>query len=149
MTPSATLQSDIATLLAHDTGTLAAATAVNIHLAQNPFVPSPSLALASLTEANFTGYAALAGTSGNQNVYQDPLSGLQTVELIPPAGGWHFATTGVSNLPQTIYGWYVTDHLNAVLYGSGLLATPIPLSISGQAFDLPSLLFQFLNTSPQ
>jgi hypothetical protein len=147
--PTSVLQNIIATLLAHDTGSLANATALHVHLAKNAFVPSPDLPLATLVEADFGGYAVIDPTAGNQLVYLNPVTNLITVELSQPVGGWHFQTTSTSNLPQTIYGWYVTDHTDAVLYGSGLLDVPIPLTVSGQGFDLPSLVFAFLNNSPQ
>jgi hypothetical protein len=149
MTPSRVLQLDIATLLAHDTATLAAVAAMNVHLAKAAFTPSPTLDPLTLTEADFAGYAAISPPAGNQLVYQDPVTGLYTVELKAPLGGYHFQTTGLGQLPQTIFGWWVTDNANAVLYGSGLLPTPIPLSIVGQGFDLPSLVFALLNNSPQ
>jgi hypothetical protein len=148
MTPSEALQLQIATLLAGDTTTLANATALHVHLAKAAFTPSPALDPATLVEADFAGYAALDPTAGAQSVYQDPVSGLYTVEMKAPIGGWHFQTTGAGNLPQTIYGWWLTDHTDAVLYGSGLLDTPVPLTISGQGFDLPVLTFAFSNNSP-
>ena len=149
MIPSSVLAKAIATLLAHDATTLANMTAMHVHLAKQAFTPSRGLDVTTLVEATFSGYTALQPTAGNQLEYNDPLTALETVELIPPAGGWHFQTTGTTDLPQTIYGWYLTDHTDAVLYGSGLLATPIPLTISGQGFDLPALIFAFLNNSPQ
>jgi hypothetical protein len=148
MAPTQVLQQAIATLLAHDTATLAAALALKIHLSKTAFVPGPGLTVASFTEADFNGYAALSPTAGNQLVYSDPITGLLTVELVPPAGDWHFQTTGILNLPQTIFGWYVTDNASAVLYGSGLLTPGVPLTAAGQGFDLPSLKFAFLNSSP-
>lgn len=148
MTPSAALQLQIATLIAHDTTTLANATALHIHLAIAAFVPTPQLDPTTLVEATFAGYAPIDPTAGNQLVYTDPVSGLITVELAAPAGGWHFQTTGTSNLPQTVYGWWVTDHTDAVLYGSGLLDTPVPLTLSGQGFDIPNPKFAFAANSP-
>jgi hypothetical protein len=147
--PSQVLQNIIATLLAHDTGSLANATAMHVHLAKAPFTPSPVLDVTGLVEADFAGYAIIDPTAGNQLEYYDPITGLVTVELATPVGGWHFQTTGTGQLPQTIYGWYVTDHTDAILYGSGLLATPVPLTASGQGLDLPPLTFAFLNNSPQ
>jgi len=149
MTPSTALQLQIATLIADDTTTLGSATALKVHLAKAPFTPAPNLDPTTLVPADFTGYAALSPPSGSQLVYQDPITGLFTVELKEPAGGWHFQTTAITNLPQNIYGWWVTDNTSATLYGSGLLDTPVPLTASGQGFDLPTLTYAFLNQSPQ
>jgi hypothetical protein len=148
MTPTRVLQEAIATLLQNDTTTLAAALALNLHLAKNPFVPSPSMDLTSFVEANFNGYAALPFQTGVQLKYDDPVSGLITVEMKPPTGGYHFLTTGVGNLPQTIYGYYITDNANAVLYGALLFDSGITLQASGQGFDVPVSKFAFVNNSP-
>jgi hypothetical protein len=148
MTPTNVILAQIPALLAADTTTLAAALALKVHLSQANFTPGPALIVGSFTEANFSGYAALSPTPGSQNVFIDPATGLRTVELKAPLGGWVFITTGVANLPQTIYGFYVTDNAGAVLYASQLLATPIPLTVSGQGIVLPDIRFSFLGTSP-
>ncbi len=82
--------------------------------------------------------------------YFDPVAGLWVVEEVAPVGGWHFVTGGTGNLPQTIYGFYLTDTPNppTVLYGSQLLDTPIPLSAAGQGFDIPPPRFNFSPNSP-
>jgi hypothetical protein len=148
MQPSQSILNQIATLLAGDTTTLANAAALKIHLAKANFTPSPALLLAGLTEADFVGYAALAAGIGAQLNYVDPVTGLVTIEIKPPAGGWHFSVTGITNLPETIYGWYVTDNGTTVLYGSARLVTPIPLTASGQGFDIDLPKFAFLTNSP-
>lgn len=148
MLPSRSIWENIQNLQAADTGTFANATAMNLHLASAAFVPSLDLAIGSLTEATFTGYAAIAGVSGTQPTYYDIATGLRVIELKPPSGGWHFACTGSTSLPQTIYGYYLTDHTNAILYGSALLPSPITLTASGQGFDLSPIKFAFSASSP-
>lgn len=148
MTPSAALQLQIGTLLAGDTTTLASATALHVHTAKQPFTPSPALDVTTLVESDFGGYAPIDPATGVQLVYLDAVTGLITVEMKPPAGGWHFLTTSSSNLPQNVYGWYLTDSTDAILYGSGLLAPPVGLTASGQGFDLPSMTFAFPANSP-
>src|SRR5713226_9047204 len=115
MVPSNAILDRIAVLLADDTTTLAAVLALKVHLAIAPFTPSRDLDVTTLTEATIT------PTAGNQLEYVDPVTGLRTVELTPPIGGWHFQTTGTANLPQTVYGWYVTNNAGTILYGSGLV----------------------------
>jgi len=148
MIPTSALQLQIATLLATDTTTLAEATFVNLHLAKAAFTPSPGLTLGALTEADFVGYAAKPVSTATQLVYVDPLTGLITIELVSPAGGWTWHTTGTTNLPQTIYGTFLTDHANALLWGSGLLPSPITLTASGQGIALGAQTFAFSNNSP-
>jgi hypothetical protein len=148
MIPTSEIQLQIAKLLAEDTTTLAAVAVLHLHLAKSPFTPNPGLDIGTLTEADFDGYGPIDVVAGSQLFFTDPATGLVTVELKSPAGGWHFACTGVTNLPQTIYGFYVTDNADAVLYGAQLLDTPITISASGQAFDVPNPRYNFSNNSP-
>src|SRR5262249_22056852 len=149
MQPSNPLLDQIMALIAADTTTLGSATALKVHLANANFVPSASLTVASFTEATFTGYAALLCGTGTQITYVDPIPGLRTIEFKAPAGGWNWKCTAGTGLPQTIYGFYVTDNGSANLYGCALLATPVPITASGQGLDIPAPRFAFLNTSPQ
>jgi hypothetical protein len=137
MTPGQTLINRMVNLLASDATTLApAANAVKVHLASAAFVPSPALIVGNFTEATFVGYAALLAGLNAQQVFFDPSTGNQIIQLIDPAGGWHWQTTGAAGLPQTIYGWYVTDNGVATVYGSQLLSAPLTLTVSGQGVDV-------------
>lgn len=128
----------LGTLLSTDVSSIASATlASKVHLAQAPFTPSASLTIASFTEATFTGYAALVGGVGTQQLFTDPLTGFQSVQLLAPAGGWHWATTAATSLPQTMYGTYVTDNAVANLFGSALFASPFTLTATAQGVDAP------------
>lgn len=149
-TPTNVLLDRMAALLAADTTTLApAALNVHVHLAIAPFSPAATLTVASFTEATFTGYTALNAGTGGQQVFVDPATGNRVIQLLEPAGGWHWATTGAGGLPMTVYGFYVTDNANAVLYGSALLATPVVLAASGQGVDVPQVRFALIPTALQ
>lgn len=138
MTPSNFLLNRLGTLLSGDTGSIASATlASKVHLASAAFTPGPGLTIASFTEATFPGYAALVGGTGAQQLFTDPLTGFQSVQLLAPAGGWHWATTSSTGLPQTIYGTYVTDNGTTNLFGSALFPTPFILNATGQGVDAP------------
>lgn len=149
MLPTTVILDRINKLLADDATTLANLMAMKLKLVKAPFVPSPTLDPSTLTIADFGGYADLSPTAGNQNSFIDPVTGLRVVELVEPAGGWHWQTTSAANLPQTIYGWVLTDSTGAIAYASGLLPAPIPLTLSGQGFDVTGLRFNFLSNSPQ
>lgn len=142
MTPSNVILDRLQILLASDTATLApAALAVHVHLAKAPFTPNPALTLAGLTEADFPGYAvALAGT-GTQQAFLDPNTGLRVIQLLEPAGGWTWASTGTPTPNQVISGFYVTDNANAVLYASALLDQPVTISGSGQGVTVGTVRF--------
>lgn len=149
-TPTNVLLDRAAVLLAQDTTTLApAALNVKVHLANAPFTPSNTLVIGSFTEANFSGYAALLAGTGNQQEFVDPASANRIIQLNEPAGGWHWQSTGVANLPQTIYGYYITDNASAVVYGSALLPAAVTITASGQGVDIPQVRFALIPTALQ
>jgi hypothetical protein len=148
MQPSQALLNRLGALLAADATTIAPASGgVKVHLAQNAFTPSLSLVLASLTEASFTGYAALLGAVGAQQNFQDPSSSNGIVQIVEPLGGWHWATTASTGLPQTIYGYYLTDNGTANLYAAALFTTPITLTASGQGVDIAQVRLAIIPTA--
>lgn len=126
---------DMVTLLADDVATLAAVAGMKLHLAKNSFVPGPGLTLASLQEATFTGSAAKVAGTGNQTVFVDPLTSAFNIEVLEPAGGWHWNCTVDPAPAETIFGVYLTDNAGAVLYASQLLPAPVTISAAGQGLD--------------
>jgi hypothetical protein len=147
MLPSQAMLNRLMTILGADTGSIAAATAPKVHLAQAAFTPGPGLTLGSLTEATFTGYAALQGAAGAVVPFVDPLTGLLTLNVPDPAGGWHYSVTGGTSLPMTIFGFYVTDSGVATLWGASLFTTPVLLTASGQGVDIPLVRFALSQTA--
>jgi hypothetical protein len=136
-------------LLAADTTTLSqAANALQVHLAINNFAPGLDLLLASLTEATFPGYGAKNVGLNTQPVFYDAETGLLTIKLIEPAGGWLWQSTGVPAAAETIYGCYLTDNAGAILYGSQLLETPVTIDNTGQGIQIDNIDFVFSLTSP-
>jgi hypothetical protein len=137
-----TLLAQMATLLAHDTTTLAhAVTGPVVALIKTAFTPSATLDLATVTEADFGGYAAIPATAGNQNTGIDPSTGDRIIELVSPAGGWRWAvTSNVPPLPQTIYGWVACASAAPLLtyYGSDLFPEPVILNSIGDVLVIPS-----------
>jgi len=133
------------TLLATDTATLApAALAVNVHLTTTAFTPGNALTVADFTEAAFVGSTALGAGVGPQQAFSDPVTGDRIVQLLEPAGGWHWDCTSLTGLPETIYGYYVTDNGNTDLYGSARFDTPLVINAIGQAVDIPQVRFNFV-----
>lgn len=145
MIPSQTIADRIRTLLQTDTTTFAlAATPGKVHLSQSNFAPSASLVVGSFTEATFNTYAAVLLATGNQQAFNDPLTGGRVMQLIEPLGGWHWQCGSAVGLPQTIYGYYVTDNASAVLWGSALLPSgPVLLSATNDAVDIPFIRITF------
>lgn len=124
-------------LLAADTATLANAAALHLHLAMAPFTPAVNLVVAGMTEATFTGAGAKSAGVGAQGVFVDPVSGLRTILILEPAGGWQWQCTVTPAPAQSIYGVYLTDNADAVLLGSELFAQPIVISAAGQGIAWP------------
>lgn len=138
MTPTKTLLDRWLDLLAADATTLAPpALAVRVHLAKAAFTPGPNLTVATFVEADFAGYAAKGVAVGAQPVFTDPITGLKVLQLIEPVGGWSWTTTGLTLLPQSIFGFYVTDDANAVLHGMARFDVVFNLTESGQGVWIP------------
>jgi hypothetical protein len=134
----------LASLLANDPLTLApVANAVHVHLAVNAFTPGPGLLITNFVEATYPGSAAKNAGVGPQQNFIDAVTGQRTVQLIEPVGGWHWVATGLTNLPQDVYGIYVTDNADAVVYGSARLEGPISITAIGQAIDVAQVRFTF------
>jgi len=124
-------------LLGADTVSLAEPTTfVKVHLAKEAFTPSLALDVADLTEADFTGYAAKAASDAATQVFFDPETSEQIMQVKEPAGGWHWVTGGGFVGPQTIYGYYLTDTAGTTLWASELLETPVVLNTAGQGVDV-------------
>lgn len=139
MQPMNNLLDKTMTLLAADVPTLAPATGNKVHLSQQTFTPSPARVIGDFLEATFTGYAALVAGTGAQQTFTDAATGLRTIQILEPAGGWHWVSTGTANLPQTIYGYYVTDNGTTTLFGCALLQSPVTITASNQSVDVGNI----------
>lgn len=148
MQPTRALWEAMQNLLAADVGSLAAVTPLHVHLAAGNFNPTLDLTLASLTEATFTGSAFKPAGTGTQTTYYDVVSGFRVIELLEPAGGWHWTCTVTPASPETIYGIYLTDTANAVLYGAAKFDNPIAIATAGQGLDVGFIQLRFLANSP-
>jgi hypothetical protein len=142
------LWESVADLFAADTANFANASAVKVHLAAAPFTPGLDLALGSLTAATFTGSTALSAGTGTQPTYYDAVEGVRVMELLEPAGGWHWHCTVSPVSPETIYGFYVTDNAGATLLGAELLDAPVTISAAGQGIDVGFIKLRFRSNDP-
>jgi len=149
MQPSRKVFDQIAALIAADTTTIGEATGCMVHLAVNNFTPSLDLDFTTLTEATFPGYTSITSAVGPQKHYYDAVDGLQTVQIMEPANGWHWTCNANPTAAQTIYGFYVTDTTQTFLMGSALLPTPVTVNKAGQGFDLDDITLKFSANSPK
>lgn len=140
MIPTQRLLDSIGTLLAADVNGFADPTTfLKVYLAKAAFTPGASLVLGDLTAADFDGSTPKHAANATPDLFKDPVTGEQIINAQEPVGGWHWQTTGVTNLPQTVYGYYVTDHTGANLLGAGLLPYPLLLTATGQGLDVPEV----------
>lgn len=144
MQPTSGLANSVGTLVAADTAFLAAAGATKLHLAKASFTPSLTLTTGGLTEAAFVGYAAItAGATGTQATFFDPATGGTIVEVKAPVGGWLFKCTGATGLPETEYGYYLTDNAGTGLLASALFPSPITITATGQGIEVANARLSF------
>jgi len=135
----------IGDLLAADTTTLAPATGNKIALINDDFVLDENLTYADLSKADFDGSTPIVLGSGAQPVGIDPVTGEQIITMLEPVGGLRWETTGVTNLPQTIYGYAVFKNGSPNnLYGIAKLPTPITLTAAGQEINLDKATFRIV-----
>lgn len=144
MIPTNAVLNQLQNLLNTDTTQLAAAAVKHVHLYKTNFTPSPTLAYDATKEADFGGYAALNAPIGNQLAFNDPVTQELIVQLKDPAGGWHWQASSGLNLPQTIYGFVLTDSTDTDTYGSQKFDTPVTLTNSGDGVDIGVIRFSFV-----
>ncbi len=141
MIPTRDIRNAAMAVLAADVPTLAPVTPNKMLLAQNNFNPAESTTLSDITEASFDGHTAISLGASPMTEGYDPTTDASKIDLKIPAGGFRWRTTGVTNLPQTIYGYYLTDSTGAVLLASAKFSTPMVLTVVNQVIDVgaPSL----------
>lgn len=103
---------------------------IRLHLFTNNYTPVAGSVLANFTEATFVGYAsaivgawAAPSTSGGRASSQPPV-----ITFTAPGGG----------LPQTVYGYYVTDAASTIVYWAERdpAATPFVFSAPGNQYSV-------------
>lgn len=136
----------IPTLLAADATTLnpAAGDELEMVLLMADFAPNPSLVVGDLTFATFDGSPPLSCAAGAPFAAHDPLTNEWILTPREAAGGWRWETTGVTNLPQTIYGVALTSDDQATLFGVHHFDTPIVLTAADQEINLGTEQFRMV-----
>jgi hypothetical protein len=148
MIPSKALREKMATLLGADTATLAPAANANvIALFMNDISPTEATVLGDLVLSTFDGNAPLEVGLNAQPVALDPANNDAIIDMVPPITGFRWVTSGVTNLPQTIYGYALLTHLNAAYLAAKRLDTPVVLTAVGQRVDIGAPNFRQLANS--
>lgn len=100
---------------------------LRIHLFQNNITPTKSNVLGDFTEATFDGYAAI-----NIGTWSAPAVSGHVASSSPPQVTFS-KTAGVTT--NNIYGYYVTDAANSVLYWSERDPNgPVPMAVNGDQY---------------
>lgn len=125
------------TRLASDTATLAQAVNENVmQLVKNDIIPSEDLVIGDVELADFDGSAALDVVLGTQPTGFEPGTDDSIIHIEPAAGTWRWETTGLTNLPQTIYGWVLMNAAKDTVLASGKFETPLDLTIVNQVVEV-------------
>jgi len=142
MIPTRAVREQAMILLAANAATLAPAADANaIALIKAAFTPGEDLAIGDLTLADFDGSTPIEGATGAQAESLDPGTLDSIIDILEPAGGYRWETTGLTNLPQTIFGYCLVSNDLATLLASATFADPIVLTIVNQSIvvDRPNL----------
>jgi hypothetical protein len=142
MVPTQALIDAVAAAIAADEDALAAAAFLHVYLVSNNFVPGNGLVVDNLVKATFTGSTAKVTTSATMQTFRDAQTGEWIIQIPEPAGGWHWQTGDAVNLPQTIYGYALTNVGETTLWGTALLPSPILLNGAGQGIDIAQVRFR-------
>lgn len=139
MTPNLSIREKVMQLLAADTATLASVDAMKVHLVKATFTPSEDMDILDFELADFDGSTALEAGTGTQPESLVPGTNDSVIHIKPPAGGWRWETTGTTNLPQTIYGYILTNNDSSTVYAAEVFSEEITLSKVNQSVSLPSV----------
>jgi len=143
MVPTNTVFERMLSLLGADTatvGTVDAPTNCQVMLIKSTFVPGPTTRLADLDEADFDGYAQVACAGAPKPQSNDPSNGDSILTLTPSTGGFTWETTGLTNLPQTIFGYAVIGH-GPEIVGSALITPTVTLNGINQSITVATPTF--------
>jgi len=142
------LREKMAQLLAEDPDTLAPPADANvIALVMAEFTPSEGTVLGDLTLADFVTSTPLAVVVGTQPEGLDPNNADALITLSPPAGGFRWETTALTNLPQTIYGFALLNDALDTLLACEVLEEPVTLTAVNQVVELGAIGFRQIANS--
>lgn len=100
-----------------------------VHLFQNDHTPSDGDDLEDYEEADFNGYESTTPSQSNSTIVDD-----KATRVLYPASV--FVHSGGGD-PNDIYGFYVTDHANTVLYyAERFSGAPIVMENNGDSITL-------------
>lgn len=145
MLPKKSVRLLIGTLLAADAGSFAPAALANkMALIKAPFAESENLPIGDISLADFDGSTPIDGTLGAQQVAIDPDTGQQRITIKDPLGGYRWVTSGLTNLPETIYGYVLLKNDLSDWIAIKRFDQPVTLTEVGQEIRVPVAEIDFL-----
>lgn len=142
------MRADLITLIASSEPISQPTDELKIVLLISNFTP-PITDPTSPTPATFTGSTPKEAGLNDADVYVDPVTGIDYIQLKEPVGGWNWICTADPASPETVYGWMITNAAGSETYGSAKFATPIVINAAGQGiqigqvrYSVPSILLQ-------
>lgn len=120
---------------------------IAIALIKVAFTPAAVLALTAADEADFAGYAEKTQVLNKAHIGTDPITGRTLLFIDAPVGGWSWTATGVTDPPQTVYGYVVQFGVDAVDFdgdfwlGSDLFPVPLVIQDGGDRIVIPEISF--------
>lgn len=108
-------------------------------LFQNPATPGPQMVMADFTEADFDGYAARDVLYDGLPESIDPVTGDILISVPPETTAYLWETTGLTNLPQTIYGYAIVNSTKTTVYAAERFDEPIELNAVNQSISIPGM----------
>jgi hypothetical protein len=122
--PSTVVYPDESLDAALDNYTSSLLNAGHLHLYTNDYTPDEGTTISSFTEASFAGYAAITLTSAF------PGSSVASHKASATCAMQTFECTADGTL-ETVYGWYLTDSGNTLVYACSRGETPVPIEFDG------------------
>lgn len=147
MIPTKALRNAAMELLADDVATLAPVAGNKLVLYINDMTPSENSELADFTPATFTGSTPIVVEPLTQPEGYVPGSGDSRIALSPPAGGFRWECTAGTGLPQTVYGYYLTDTTGADYLAAQRFTDPIVIANVGDAIEVTNAWLTLLANS--
>lgn len=109
---------------------------LRVYLVNQVFTPEQVLLFGDVTTATFTGGAFKMAELGNPDVYTDPTTGIQYLQLKDPVGGWSWICTAAPVAPESIYGFIVTTKDTLKVLGAFRFVVTVVITLVGDAVHL-------------
>jgi len=120
---------------------LAQLSTANLRLYANDYSPVAGTVIGDLTEANFTGYAAVNGSWGSISTGGDG-------KAVTVGGPFNFTVGSSPSVGNLIYGWYLTSNSGLLLAAERLSTDGLEMASEGQQISLVTVTLKVYEGTP-